>query len=98
MNMRTVPLRAQVDARHPTRVMLACDAGRKGYLTHNELLAALQHWNIGATPRLPPPSRTNWTRLVPPSVLTGHVLCAPALRESTLRRMTHWLPLSSALE
>ena len=22
---------------------------------------------------LPPPSRTNWTRLVPPSVLTGHV-------------------------
>jgi len=21
----------------------------------------------------PPPSRTNWTRLVPPSVLTGHV-------------------------
>ena len=23
---------------------------------------------------LPPPSRTNWTRLVPPSVLTGHVL------------------------
>jgi hypothetical protein len=24
-------------------------------------------------PPLPPPSRTNWTRLVPPSVLTGHV-------------------------
>jgi hypothetical protein len=24
-------------------------------------------------PRLPPPSRTNWTRLVHPSVLTGHV-------------------------
>ena len=22
---------------------------------------------------LPPPSRTNWTRLVPPCVLTGHV-------------------------
>jgi len=27
----------------------------------------------GAPPPLPPPSRTNWTRLVPPSVLTGHV-------------------------
>ena len=25
------------------------------------------------SPPLPPPSRTNWTRLVPPSVLTGHV-------------------------
>ena len=25
---------------------------------------------------LPPPSRTNWTRLVPPSVLTGHVSSA----------------------
>jgi hypothetical protein len=24
-------------------------------------------------PLLPPPSCTNWTRLVPPSVLTGHV-------------------------
>jgi len=33
-----------------------------------------------ATPRparLPPPSRTNWTRLVPPSVLTGHVFARP---------------------
>ena len=28
--------------------------------------------NRGAPP-LPPPSRTNWTRLVPPPVLTGHV-------------------------
>jgi hypothetical protein len=27
----------------------------------------------GSPPPLPPPSRTNWTRLVPPSVLTGHV-------------------------
>ena len=26
-----------------------------------------------AAPTPPPPSRTNWTRLVPPSVLTGHV-------------------------
>jgi len=25
----------------------------------------------------PPPSRTNWTRLVPPSALTGHVSSAP---------------------
>jgi hypothetical protein len=35
-------------------------------------------WALGASspppaPPLPPPSRTNWTRLVPPSVLTGHV-------------------------
>ena len=34
--------------------------------------------HVGATgkappPPLPPPSRTNWTSLVPPSVLTGHV-------------------------
>ena len=28
-------------------------------------------------PPLPPPSRTNWTRLVPPSVLTGHVSSLP---------------------
>ena len=28
----------------------------------------------------PPPSRTNWTRLVPPSVLTGHVLTGPPSR------------------
>jgi hypothetical protein len=26
-----------------------------------------------APPPVPPPSRTNWTRLVPPPVLTGHV-------------------------
>jgi hypothetical protein len=29
----------------------------------------------------PPPSRTNWTRLVPPSVLTGHVSRGSARRE-----------------
>ena len=28
-------------------------------------------------PPLPPPSRTNWTRLVPPSVLTRHVSSLP---------------------
>ena len=27
----------------------------------------------GMSPPLPPPSRTNWTRLIAPSVLTGHV-------------------------
>jgi hypothetical protein len=27
----------------------------------------------GGPPSPPPPSRTNWTRLVPPSVLIGHV-------------------------
>ena len=28
---------------------------------------------LAGPPPLPPLSRTNWTRLVPPSVLTGHV-------------------------
>ena len=27
----------------------------------------------GCVPAPPPPSRTNWTRLIPPPVLTGHV-------------------------
>jgi hypothetical protein len=35
----------------------------------DSLLAELDR----SLPPLPPPSRTNWTRLVPPSVLTGHV-------------------------
>ena len=35
------------------------------------LLVWLQSVSIDV--HLPPPSRTNWTHLVPPSVLTGHV-------------------------
>ena len=31
------------------------------------------HLWVRVPPPLPPPSRTNWTRLVPSSVLTGHV-------------------------
>jgi len=37
-------------------------------------------WSERSSPPPPPPlppSRTNWTRLVPPSVLTGHVSAAP---------------------
>jgi hypothetical protein len=30
-------------------------------------------YNTASRPAAPPPSRTDWTRLVPPSVLTGHV-------------------------
>ena len=39
-------------------------------------------------PPPPPPSRTDWTRLVPPSVLTGHVprCAAPAAAPAGLRR------------
>jgi hypothetical protein len=33
-------------------------------------------------PPLPTPSRTNWTRLVPPSVLTGHVSSLPVPRRN----------------
>jgi hypothetical protein len=52
-------------------------------------------------PPLPPPSRTNWTRLVPPSVLTGRVPprhrrpgppCPPAPRRAKPRRA----PLAAA--
>ena len=35
------------------------------------------------SPPLPPPSRTNWTRLVPPSVLTGHVWSSRRRRSAT---------------
>jgi hypothetical protein len=34
-------------------------------------------------PSSPPPSRTNWTRLVPPPVLIGHVSYMPAPRTAT---------------
>jgi hypothetical protein len=40
--------------------------------------ATAQHRRRRAGQRTPPPSsRTNWTRLVPPSVLTGHVSSLP---------------------
>ena len=47
-------------------------------------------WGVrtGGAPRAPPPpSRTNWTRLVPPPVLTGHVPRAPAPPLRVLSRL-----------
>jgi len=38
-------------------------------------------------PPLPPPSRTDWTRLVPPSVLTGHVNRLQARAEELARQV-----------
>jgi hypothetical protein len=43
-----------------------------------------------ARPALPPPSRTDWTRLVPPSVLTGHVSPRPAPSLGVKRDATRW--------
>jgi len=35
----------------------------------------------------PPPSRTKWTRLVPPSVLTGHVRTKPRAESTAIMSM-----------
>ena len=46
-------------------------AGRRGRAGGANLAVTCTLW--GTPPPFPPPSRTNWTRLVPPSVLIGHV-------------------------
>jgi hypothetical protein len=50
----------------------------KSGLPRREFLCAQLHDQYGNTVS-PPPSRTNWTRLVPPPVLTGHASW-PSLR------------------
>jgi len=61
----------------------------------NQIKSAGEHRRAGSgvqcrvPPPLPPPSRTNWTRLVPPSVLIGQVLrtaCFPRHAAGCARR------------
>jgi len=49
-------------------------AGRRRLYLRGRSTVERDRWarELGELPP-PPPSRTNWTRLVPPSVLTGHV-------------------------
>jgi len=48
----------------------------------------------GAPPRtpLPPPSRTNWTRLVPPSVLTRHATPHPKTAPNSMPKTARPAP------
>jgi hypothetical protein len=49
------------------RAGTSCD-GRTGRSMEHHFIC-----DPSVRPAPPPPSRTNWTRLVPPPVLTGHV-------------------------
>jgi len=64
------------------------------------VLVALDGASAGPPPPPPLPSRTNWTRLVPPSVLTGHVSAQsrrhPRRRQARRARAVHRTALRAA--
>ena len=68
---RRIPI-AHDDRRGPHEARQRAASGRQAPLRCARSTAHSPARGAGPPP-LPPPSRTNWTRLVPPSVLTGHV-------------------------